>query len=237
MESFSWQAFYAGDLQQVYALVVVPALLLVIVLVAGSSRDAAFADARFLRLYIVTFCVETIVDPIATGPITHALGLGETASTGVMLAFVLIGDFRVFLLVSYLTRSERSLRTAALEAGLWTLVVPVFTGISLASLKFVVPELPEQVMWLTYELAFVVVVLVLRRRVVPIRLTDENGDLARRLQAVVGYVGCYYALWATSDALTLFGGLDVSWLLRIVPNQLYYGFYLPWVAFVFFWRR
>ena len=237
MEYSSWQAFYTSDLQQVHMLVVAPAVLLVYVLLSGSSRDAAFPDARFLRYYLAAFCVETIVDPLATGPITRALGLGETAGTGVMLAFVLLGDFRVFLLISYLTRSERELRPAALEAGLWTLAVPVFTGVTHAGLKLMVADLPGQVLWLTYEIAFVAVALVLHRRVVPMRLRGEGDASCRALQAVLAYVACYYALWATSDVLILFGGLDVGWLLRVLPNQLYYAFYLPWVAFVFFRER
>ena len=47
------------------------------------------------------------------------------------------------------------------------------------------------------------------------------------LRRVLGYVAVYYALWASADVLILYGGLDVGWLLRVVPNQLYYAFFVP----------
>jgi hypothetical protein len=236
MEASSWQAFYTSDLQQVYALLVAPALLLAFFVMSKSVQGASFRDARFLRLYVVAFCVETLLDPIATGPITRALGLAEAASSGTMLVFVLLGDFRVFLLVSHLTRPERKLGFAAREAALWTLIVPLFAGVTRGGLGLVIADLPSQVLWLIYEVAFLVVALVLRNRVVPRRLRGQEGSPRRELRRVTSYVAAYYALWATADALILFGGIDAGWLLRVVPNQLYYAFYLPWVAFVFFRR-
>lgn len=237
MDDSGWQAFYTSDLQQVHALVVAPALLLAFFLFSARIRDAAFPSARFLRLYVIAFCVETIADPICTGPLTRFLGLGDPASTGVMFVFVLLGDFRVFLLVSYLTRADRAPWRAVGEAGLWTLIVPVAAGVTRAFLGLLVDDLPQQVLWLVYEVAFLLVALVLRNRVVPRRLGDPSALRCRQLQAVTTYVAIYYALWATADGLILFAGHEVGWLLRVVPNQLYYALYLPWVAFVFFRRR
>ena len=54
---------------------------------------------------------------------------------------------------------------------------------------------------------------------------------------MLGYVAVYYALWATADLLILGTGRDVAWALRIVPNQLYYAWYLPFVYWRFFARR
>ncbi len=39
----------------------------------------------------------------------------------------------------------------------------------------------------------------------------------------------YNGIWATSDLLILYGGLDAGWLLRVLPNQLYYSFWIPMV--------
>jgi len=237
MDESGFKAFYASDLQQLHALVVAPALLLAFFLFSGRIRDAAFPRARFLRLYVIAFCVETIADPICTGPLTRLLSLGDAASTGLMFVFVLLGDFRVFLLASYLTRGDGELRIAFGEAGLWTLIVPVAAGGIRGCLGLLIDELPDQVLWLVYELAFVVVALVLRNQVIPQRLRGEAALRCRQLQAVMTYVASYYALWGTADALILFAGHEAGWLLRVVPNQLYYALYLPWVAFVFFHRR
>lgn len=237
MDDSGWKAFYASDLQQLHALVVAPALLLAFFLFSRRVREAAFPSARFLRLYVIVFCVETIADPICTGPLTRLLGLGDHASTGVMFAFVLLGDFRVFLLASYLTRADGALRRAVREAGLWTLIVPVAAGVTRACLGLLVDDLPEQALWLVYEVAFVVVAFVLRNRVIPRRLGDRSPLRCRQLQQVMTYVAVYYALWGTADGLLLFGGHEVGWLLRVLPNQLYYALYLPWVAFVFYRHR
>ena len=43
------------------------------------------------------------------------------------------------------------------------------------------------------------------------------------------YVLVYYGLWASADVLIL-SGVDAGWLLRVVPNQLYYAL---WTAFVY----
>jgi hypothetical protein len=40
-------------------------------------------------------------------------------------------------------------------------------------------------------------------------------------------VAVYYALWATADLLIRYGGIDAGWLLRALPNQLYYAFWIP----------
>jgi hypothetical protein len=52
---------------------------------------------------------------------------------------------------------------------------------------------------------------------------------------VVAWAGVYYALWAAADVLIL-AGVDAGWLLRCVPNQLYYGFTVPFVWWRFFSR-
>jgi hypothetical protein len=46
---------------------------------------------------------------------------------------------------------------------------------------------------------------------------------------VCNYVTVYYALWAGCDAIWLATSFDPVWLLRAVPNQLYYAFFVPFV--------
>jgi hypothetical protein len=232
----SWQAFYQSNVQQLTMLLPVPALWLVVFLARGRFREDAFPGARLLRLYVVVFCLETILDPIATGPLVRALGLSEPAATAVMLSFVLLGDFRVYLLVAFFSRGDGALRPALREAALWTLAVPVFAGLANAALGAVIADLPDQVLWLIYEVAFVAVAAWLGWHGVPARIPDRHDPRRRALSRVLAYVAVYYALWATADTLILMGGSDAGWLLRIAPNQLYYAFYIPFVCTVF-WRR
>ena len=55
----------------------------------------------------------------------------------------------------------------------------------------------------------------------------------RLVRALLAFAAVYYALWAASDVLIL-AGVDEGWLLRCVPNQLYYGLTVPFVWWRFF---
>ena len=59
--------------------------------------------------------------------------------------------------------------------------------------------------------------------------------LRNYLRIVLTYVAIYYALWAIADVLII-AGIDLGWALRIVPNQLYYAFWVPFAYFTFFRR-
>ena len=52
---------------------------------------------------------------------------------------------------------------------------------------------------------------------------------------MLAYVAVYYALWGIADALIL-AGFDAGWGLRVLPNQLYYSFWVP-VAWTWFFSR
>jgi hypothetical protein len=231
MAEAPWRAFYQSDLQSLYALVALPAAFLVYAL----TRPVRSADpqARFVTLWSIAFALETILDPIATGPLAHALGLSDAAQQAVMLGFVLLGDWRVLLLVFALAyRPERRGRAFAHSAAL-SLVVPILAYLGDSALRSLWPELPGQVLWLVYELGFVALALVLRRRV-DRGLAAAATDAERRLlPALLLYAASYYALWASADALIL-AGLDAGWGLRILPNQLYYAFTVPFAYFCYF---
>ena len=65
---------------------------------------------------------------------------------------------------------------------------------------------------------------------------EGTGAHTHFLQGALSYVAVYYGLWAAADALILLGGLDAGWLLRALPNQLYYAFWVPFVFFTFLRR-
>jgi hypothetical protein len=123
-----------------------------------------------------------------------------------------------------------------MAAGVATLIVPlVAVGVE-AALRARNPDLPSQSIWLTYELAFLAVALVLRNGIVPTRVPAAEPRLRTYLRTVLTYVAVYYALWAAADGLIL-AGIDAGWALRMIPNQLYYAFWVPFAYGTFFARR
>lgn len=228
----SWEALYRSDLQGTWALLVVPALFLVYAALAGRARAAASSrpDARWLLAYSVAFAVETLVDPLATGPLVRALGLGPGASSALGFLFVWLGDFRVLLLVFALAQARRH---AWLRAAVATCLVPALDlALYHGLLRALWPELPGQTLWLIHELGFCALALALCVWGVP-RLTPPEPQGHRRfLRGALLYAALYYALWAKAD-LVILAGVDAGWGLRILPNQLYYAFWVPFLFFTF----
>lgn len=219
----SWEAFYASHLQGVWLLVVPPAAFLVWLIAHGRpTADGADPRARrFVQWWTIVFTIETILDPLL---IVYA---------GVpMLPFVLLGDFRVFLLLLGVARPERPLGVTVASAAAWTVVVPVTAwGLDATERALVARPLPDQLLWLNYEVTFALLAIgwwvAFGRWHVPAR---------RWLRAMLVYVIVYYLLWASADVLVL-SGLDAGWALRVVPNQLYYVFWTPVVWSSFFAPR
>ena len=187
-------------------------------LLPGPRRAAKTATQRFVYGYALVFSLETLLDPIAAGPLVRALSPSPQVATAVALLFVLLGDFRVYLLVFHLADGMRDLGAALRRAALWTPVVPVSAYALNAALGAMMGELPDQVLWLIHEVLFVGVALWLRR------LSAHDA----RLRRAATYVAVYYALWAAADVIILLGH-DAGWLLRVLPNQLYYAFWVPFV--------
>jgi hypothetical protein len=255
----TWQELYRSDLQSVVAVTIVPLLFLFYLAATEHSGSSAIipAAARFVRLWAATFAALTIVDPLAGGPLLRALGVADAPiATVVMVVFVLLGDFRVYLLVFglmtfagarhdarvadpfFATRDAIRLVSprAAVAALLATLVVPIVAFAVDAALRARMPDLPGQSIWLVYELAFLLVALAMRHWLVSARVPGTEPRLRTYLRNVLTYVAVYYALWAAADVVIL-AGFDVGWALRMLPNQLYYAFWVPFAYFAFFARR
>jgi len=232
----SWQALYESDAQSLYAVVVLPVAFLGYLALRTRPAGPGLSPihASFVRRYCIAFALLTIVDPLTTGPLVRALG-GPGTRVDLVLScfFVLLGDFRVFWLLFRLS-GPRIAGAAALEAGGWTLLVPAVALSLRAALGAALPKLPENTIWLVYELCFTLLALVLRAKLLPARMTAASPELRGFVRAVAGYSALYYALWATSDMLILVFGLDAGWALRMLPNQLYYAWYVPLVWLSFF---
>jgi len=227
----SWRAFYQSDLQSVWSLLPVPAAFLAYLLLSRRAREAAARsfEARFVRAWAVLFAVETLLDPLVGGKLTSALGAPPLLGTAVMLAFVLLGDFRVYWLLLALALGDA--RRGARLAAAATPVVPLLAYASDRLAERLAPDPSGQRLWLIHELLFTGIAIWLGSRWLPGRALDPVT--LRFLRRVCGYVTLYYALWAGCDALWLATSQDGVWLLRALPNQLYYAFFVPfvWLAY------
>ena len=259
MSFATWHDLYQSDLQSAVAVTIVPLLFLLYLAWTECTAPVGVvpAAARFMHVWAVTFTVLTIIDPLAGGPLMRLLGLGDApAATMVMVAFVLLGDFRVYLLLFTLmtyagvrhdtrvadpvSATRDALQPvptrAAMAAALATLIVPIVAVGVDAALRARDPNLPAQSIWLVYEVAFLVVALGLRAWAVPARVPAAEPRLRTYLRAILSYVAMYYGLWATADVIIL-AGFDIGWALRMIPNQLYYAFWIPFAYGLFFARR
>jgi hypothetical protein len=233
MEFETWQAFYKSDFQAVYALGVLPGLFLSYWLLTAPRRLASDTPTElFVRLYALLFCIETLIDPIATGPLVSALQLGETGATAMGLTFVLLGDFRVFVLVLTVASPDRSRAASIGEALLWTPVVAVSGFAVHAALDSILGGVPGQLLWMIHELLFIAICVALRG--VVNRRMPADAAHRKKLMRAIGFVMLYYGLWAGADALILFGDFDWGWAVRVIPNQLYYAVWVPFVYALFF---
>lgn len=229
--STSFADLYKTEWQATWALWIVPILFLGFLLLSSRERDrreSTLADEAFLGGWMLFWTLETLADSFATGPLVRWLGWADTdAATAVMLVFVLAGDLRVFQLVFRLARPADGFARSLRRALGWMLLVPIFSWSMDQGLRQVWPDLPGQALWLTYEIAFLGVALYLRQGWLAAKATDCSPQRLRGLRLVLGFVAVYYALWATSDLLILVPELDAGWLLRMLPNQLYYAFFVP----------
>jgi hypothetical protein len=222
----SWQAFYAGDWQFPFAVMVVPFAFLLYRAIARERRESALdpALAPFVSLWVTVFTLATLLDPIATGPLAKATG-SHFAEQGLSTLFVVLGDFRVYWLVLRFRTPGQTSGRAAAEALAVSLPAPLLAG--LVTLR----AGTGQVMWLTHELASLAIAFALARLALPNEA--ERPRHASFVRSVLGFLAAYYGLWAAADVLIL-AGIEAGWPVRLVPNQLYYGFFVPFVWWRFF---
>jgi len=218
----TWEALYKSSTQGLWALLVLPVLFLLWLALRGAKGSGVEPRAeRFVRRWAEVFAVVAIVDLVATGPLGWPL-----------VPFVLLGDFRVFALVLVVMRPERPRAGRLLLAAALTLVVPALAYGLMRLVNTIAVKQPDTMLWCMYEILFVVLAEALVVWLLP-RIAADREPVRRYLRAVLGFVVLYYALWALADVVTLGGG-DWGWGLRIVPNQLYYGLFVPFAYWRFF---
>ena len=214
-------AFIATALFLIFFLTKLPAL-------AGQRR------ARFLSGFVLLFGIEILADAFFTG--AYSPVAGGPLMQPIAIAFVILGDYRYFVVV------ERAIRARSVDA-LDGLGSPATWGIALV-FAFIVPILsvipqkkfPEaftnmNAIFLVYEAMFFVLALVLLVAVLPKRLRGVDAELATWVRRLTIFELVQYGLWATADVLILSGVTEPGYLLRVVPNTLYYGGFLPFLYF------
>jgi hypothetical protein len=231
----SWRTIYEGDLQTA----VLPAasnLLFLGFLVWQRQRGrwgAPGSRDRFVARYCAGFAVVTLIDLVASFPGVEWADLGFDATSYLAAASTVIADFRVFWLVLVLLQPAppggKGVGLALLLAIL-PLAIGTAGNLLIASIE---PRLYGHFMWLIHEASMLAVVLVLLGWVVRRHVPAQRG--VRVTRWVLGYVALYYALFAIADAAILLLRLDLGWLVRCVPHQLYFSLYLPFVWVV--WQR
>lgn len=184
----------------------------------------------FLTAWLALFTVEILADAVLTGSLSP---LKPPWATPVAIAFVILGDFRYFLLVERFARRPEAKPADATAPAAWasavalSFVVPVASSIGNRALEGRVTD--TRWTFLTYELTFLALALALRFAVLPKRLAPLAAPRRAWLLNVTSFEVAQYALWATADVIIL-AGADVGFALRLVPNTMYYALFLPFVA-------
>jgi hypothetical protein len=209
-------AFYSSFWQHPVLLLLLPILFLVL-----AQRKLIQSRSGFLRSYLCVVLANTLLDATLTADRTvHTLGLPARVASVIAIFFVIAGDFRVFLLAFRLNVERMTLRG-------WIAVVAIslFGPLAQAGLILEFPRVfaEARLTFLAYEL---VLFFVLAGALLALgaRFSDP---LAKE---VLLYALATYGLWIAAD-LVILAGADGGYLLRVMPNLLYYGGYVPFVYF------
>ncbi len=217
-----FEKFYASAFHHPILLWVAPILFLIRV---PLIRDA-FSTNAFRRALLV-FTILTLIDPLMTGPISaygsSQLGWSPGTLRNIMLVFVLLGDFRVFYFVERWRGIEPPGRFWVRAVAL-CLVVPLLQLVLIKGFPVTFAE-PRHT-FVAYELLFLIFAFGYRK--IALRDLPKDDETAVFLRRVIGFAMGYYALWAAADFLIL-SGWDLGFGLRLIPNLLYYGLFLPFV--------
>ncbi|MCS6899946.1 MAG: hypothetical protein RMJ98_09760 [Myxococcales bacterium] len=177
-----------------------------------------------LQGYLQVFGFMILADCTLTGgwsPIPPGAPVGTAAA----VFFVILGDLRYFLLAEGLRRGD-GLGTRALVRALpLSLLIPTLSfGLRLALPSLFASARP---FFLLYELLFFA--LALLHGVWALRGCSPGASTF--LRALLMFELTQYGLWALADFLLLTGFRE-GYLLRLLPNAMYYAFFLPFVG----WR-
>lgn len=205
-----FESFYASPVQHPILLWLAAGLGFVVCVTRSGLHPS-------LRRYCAALTLLSFADAwLSSNPVYGIGSLTGAAARFVPLFFVLAGDFRYLLLLG-----AADVRGAVRLSGRGVLVAAGLMCIVPLLSQAVVALLPEplsgsRVLFLVYELAFMLLTVGLMRWHPAARSVPWLATVSR-------FVLLYYGLWALADAILLVTGSDLGFLLRVVPNLLYYG--------------
>ena len=177
-----------------------------------------------LRSALLFFTGITALDAWLTGALTP-LPRGSSLAQNVSIAFVILGDLRLFVLLQRFRTSTRWAPAIAI-AVIFSFAVPIAQAIAIRASPETFTDLRR--IYLVYELFFVVLATVLLATRYPSR-SAATPALGWYATTLVGFFLVQYALWVACDVLIL-SGMEFGYGLRLVPNALYYGLFLVFAA-------
>jgi len=180
----------------------------------------AGTGSRFVNIWVAAFAATTLADAFLTSKLSPLGG-----STAMAIFFVILGDFRLFLLAEKVARPLGPSLTAARRALTFAFITPVLQR----GVAFLLPEhfagKDLRFTFLTYEVICLVTLAVYAKR------STREGDDAHVAvgDRLIGFFALQYALWAIADALILYAPSfrDIGFGLRLIPNVMYYGVFVP----------
>jgi hypothetical protein len=179
----------------------------------------------FFRAFAVLFTLEIMADALLTGG-WSPLAPGSRAASAAAVLFVVLGDWRYFLL---LERHAWRL-PARLPLGLVSLLASLAVPISSMAIVQAVPEpwrSPPRDLFLIYELLFTGVAAIVRLRLRGRPAAQLDPTVRPWVVALTDFEIAQYAGWALADVLLLLGAEGVGYGLRLVPNIMYYALFVP----------
>jgi hypothetical protein len=185
------------------------------------SRKTNPGERRYFRAFFLILVVLAIVDVLLTGELAPFPG---PIVPYVAIPFVILGDVRYFFLLERYAKSDGQSRPTLqlfLRSLGWGLIVP---STAYATKMLFFPERTNHWLFLTYESYFTIVALVFRFVVIPkwTSAWDIPADRKRWIGIFGVFELVFYALWVTADVIILTGH-EWGYLLRMVPNILYYA--------------
>jgi hypothetical protein len=192
------------------------------------GRKAQSAEGSFLRNTLIGLAVLAMVDAGLTGELAPFPG---DIVPLVAFPFVIVGDIRYFFLVERYAKADgqSSVWRPFLWSVLWGFIVPIT---AFATKMAFYPDRTNHWLFLNYESFFTVLAIVYNLFFLPRWMsswsipTDQKRWIRGHSLLVLGF----YALWASSDVIILVFGHEWGYLVRMVPNILYYAVFLWFVA-------
>ncbi len=228
----NFKAFYDSDLQVTYLTLIAPVLFLAWFFVAPRRVvRVAPESTKFLHAFFVVALLLSMVDAFCAGPALGWLGVTDgNVKLGVAIAFVVVGDFRHFALCFEVARTHEPRSRAMGRAAAVTMAAPLlFLGLGVYRQT---QGLGVDASWFFRWYEFTLVgVLLLVRVALQRRLALEAPARWSAVANLVDFAVLYYALWLGAD-LFILAGYESGWLVRVIPNQLYYAFLIPFA----YWR-